>query len=245
MRPEVIAALVGAGIPLLAGACMLLVSYRVLGKKIGAGVEEWHSRHDRFLRVCGVIMIGLGVSIVSVLLCIVLAMNHLAGAQRAYEGPYPVSWQRHTTSDGLCSAEFPQPPTAATTAPQGIVTTSLSLYLPKPDISFKLTFSEIGENASAATDEERLDTIRDSLPAFMSQKGAKCVLMREERISDHGVPGRELEYSISGTHVFQSKIFILGRRIYRAIIVTPRARKDEENTRHFLDSLRFEPGGGS
>jgi hypothetical protein len=103
-----------------------------------------------------------------------------------------------------------------------------------------LTFSVMPAGAQLATDEERLDSIRDNTPAFGAQQGKKYELTHDERISENGVSGRELEFAAGEKYTVRTKVFILDNRLYRIIAVTPRSQKEDEATQRFLSSFRFE-----
>jgi len=108
------------------------------------------------------------------------------------------------------------------------------------DSYYSLVFSDIPADSPQATDEERLDSIRDAMPVHAAQNGQQFKLVHEERITENGIKGRKLEFVTGERHILRAKVFILGTRIYQMNAVTPRSKKEDETTRRFLVSLRFE-----
>lgn len=233
MRPEVVGELVNGAIPFFGGIYATLLGFRVLGKSPGADpkYDEWHHRFGGLLKVLGPLLVLFG---------LFLWISGIARNSSSSGPPQVADWRRYTTSDGVCSAEFPEQPKQDTKSALGVESNRLTLSLPGPDIYYMLTFSDIPAGAPPATDEERLDSIRDSMPAFGAQMGMKFQFVHEERISENGVPGRDLQFAAGEKHTFRAKVFILDTRIYRIIAVTPRSKKEDEETRRFLSSFQFE-----
>jgi hypothetical protein len=233
MRPEFIGELFNAAIPFFGGIYATLLGFRVVGKKPGASpkYDEWHSRFGSLLKLLGPLLVLFG---------LFLAASATLRVSGHPSSPHPSNWQRYRTSDGICSAEFPQPPKEDTNTVFGIESNLLTLYLKPQDLYYTLTFSDIPANAPAATTEERLDSIRDDLPAIGAQKGMKYKLIREGKISEKGVIGRELEFTVGDKHTCQIRVFIIGRRVYRVIAVAPRGEKGSGDAMRFLESFRIE-----
>ncbi len=153
-----------------------------------------------------------------------------------------VEWKRYSTPDGVCSAEFPQPPKEDSQFAFGIESKRLLVYLEEPDILYMLTFSEISADFPAASDEERLNAIRENLPLVASQKGKKFQFVSEAKIVKGGFPGRDLVYSAGENHYFRTKVLLVGNRLYRMILVTQQKHKDDEDSNRFMDSFEIETG---
>jgi hypothetical protein len=151
-------------------------------------------------------------------------------------------WERFTTSDGVCSAEFPAKPKAEVQRPFGVESKQLTLSRNNGAVYYMLTYSDIPPDAGELSPQERLDAIRDSIPTMGKNKGLNYELVREQRIEENGVPGRQLEFAATGNNTFQTRVFVLGQRLYRVIAVTPTSRKGHDETRRFLTSLRFDLG---
>src|SRR5262245_33758855 len=98
MTPEFFARLVEGSIPLIGGVYGCLLGYRIVGKKPGVNLkyDEWHRRYGKLFQICGPLLILFGLSRI---MCVP------AGS----DAP-PANWQWYSTSDGVCSAEFPEPP---------------------------------------------------------------------------------------------------------------------------------------
>lgn len=233
MRPEVIGALVDGAIPFFGGIYATLLGFRVLGKKPGVSpkYDEWHRRFGGLMKILGPLLVLFGLFL------------WISGIARIPDssGPSPgADWKRYATSDGVCSAEFPEQPQQETQSTLGIEFNRLTHAPSEPDIYYTLSFSDIPAGSPQATDEERLDAIRDSMPASGAQMGMKYRFIHEERISENGVTGRDVEFAAGEKHMFRAKVFILGTRIYRIIGVAPRSQKEQEDARRFLSSFRFE-----
>jgi hypothetical protein len=112
-----------------------------------------------------------------------------------------------------------------------------TLSVPSQDITYRLSASDIPLGGPPATDEERLDAVRDG---FSSQPGTKSQLLHEGRISENGVPGRFLELVVGEKYKSQLKVFILKARIYQIMVVRPRNAEEDDSMKRFLSSFRFE-----
>jgi len=225
--------LVNGAIPFFGGIYATLLGFRVLGKKPGANpkYDEWHNRFGGLLKVLGPFLVLFG---------LFLGFKSVFEASSSSDTPQVADWRRYTTSDGVCSAEFPQPPKEASQSTSRVESKRLSLSLLDVDSYYSLVFSDIPEDSPQATDEERLDSIRDAMPVHAAQNGQQFKLVHEERITENGMKGRELEFVTGEKYILRAKVFILGTRIYQMNAVTPRSKKEDETTRRFLVSLRFE-----
>lgn len=233
MSPQILAALTTAAIPLLAGIYFTLVAYRILGKKPGQDFhyDQWHARYGNVLKIMapGLVLFGL-----------YLGTTNVIRIMR--EADPPPNWQRYRLVGGGCSAEFPATPQQDAQTAHGIVSPRLSLSREGGAIHYSVSYSDIPNDAPIVSEEEGLNSIRDNLPAVMSQLGFKCVFTRERAISQDRVSGREMEYAAGTSHATILRVFIAGRRIYRIMAVVPKDAKDTEETRRFLTSFRFEQG---
>lgn len=150
-------------------------------------------------------------------------------------------WKRYHTSDGGCSAEFPQPPKEdSQKLASGIESKRLVLYVEDLDILYMLTYSEISPGTPAASDEARLDAIRDNIPLVASQSGRELRFVSEEKIVQKGFPGRDLVYSSGVKYFLRNKVFIVKNRLYRMILVTPRGHERDNDSLRFMDSFEVE-----
>lgn len=233
MRPDVLGELVNGAIPFCGGIYATLLGFRVVGKQPGSNpkYDEWHNRFGGILRVFGPFLVLFG---------LFLWVSGIVRVSTSDGPPQAEAWKRYTTADGVCSAEFPEPPKQDAKSALGIESGGLTLSLSSLDVYYMLTFSDIPADSPPATNEERLNSIRDNMPAFGAQMGMKYEFVREERISENGIPGRDLEFAAGEKHTFRAKIFILGTRIYRIIAVTRRSEQEDEATRRFLRTFRFE-----
>jgi hypothetical protein len=237
MNARLIASLIDGAIPFAGGVYITLLGFRVVGKKLGANsrFDDWMSRFGKFFRIGGPLLIAFGVF---------QAVFGIVRVSNQCEALLAANWSRYATSDGACSAEFPAQPEHETKPTNEVETRQIKLYLDEPDIDFRLSFSDIAADAPPVTDEERLDAIRDAVREGLSAVSGpkeKNQLVREQKISENGILGRELEFAVGQALTLRTKVFILNKRIYRIIAVTPRNQKYEEATKRFLGSFRFEP----
>jgi hypothetical protein len=233
MRPEIVGELVEIAIPFFGGLYATLLGARVIGKKPGVSpkYDEWHDRNGGRLKVVGPLLMVVGA---------VLGLSGIASVTDKQNVRHPANWQRYQTSDHVCSAEFPQPPKEDVKVNFGIESSGLRLYLEDRDTYYNLTYSDIPPDAPPATDEERLDNIRELMPALGAQMGKKFEFVSEQRISKQGVVGRELEFAAGDKYSLRTKVFILNKRIYRQIAVTPRNQTGDQDTLRFFESFMFE-----
>jgi hypothetical protein len=233
VNARLIASLIDGSIMFIFGGYIALLGFRVVGKKPGTRprLDEWMSRFGKFFKIGGPLLMAFGVF---------QAVFGIVRVSNQCEELLAANRSRYTTSDGACSAEFPAPPEQKTKPVNVVETRQIKLYLDEPDIDFRLSFSDIAADALPVTDEERLDAIRDGLAAVSGPK-EKNQLVREQKISENGIPGRELEFAVGQALTLRTKVFILNKRIYRIMAVTPRNQKYEEATKRFLGSFRFEP----
>ena len=145
------------------------------------------------------------------------------------------NWQRYTSADGVCSAEFLEPPQNETTTTKGVGLARLTLTLHGPDITYRLSSVDILPEGPPFTDEERFDHGRDGL---ISQGGK---FISERTIAQNGVPGRYLEFE-KDKYLLRLKMFKSGARLYQIMAVVPRDSKDDDGPKRFLSSIRFEKG---
>jgi hypothetical protein len=209
-----IADLLEAGIQCCAGIWITLVAYGVIAAP--ARIEGMR----RFLKVGGPLLIAIAIA---------LAVTNLRTPTIAR------NWQRVATTDG-CSVEFPQPPKHETKLIAGLPTETQSLYLEAIDQDFRLSAVEIPADAPPATDDQRIDMIRDSMIA----NSKNYVLVGDRKLTDRAVAGRELELVVNDTHTMRMRIYVSGRRSCRAIIAMPKSSSDQD-ANHFLESFRFTP----
>jgi hypothetical protein len=233
MRSEMVGHLIDGAIPFFGGIYATLLGFRVLGKKSGVNpkYDQWHKRLGGLLKVLGPSLVLFG---------LFLGFRGVFADSNSSDAPQVADWTRYTTADGVCSAEFPQQPKEASQSTSRVESKRLSLSLPDVDSYYSLVFSDLPVDLPQAPDEERLDSIRDAMPVHAAQNGQQFKLVHEERISENGVNGRELEFLTGKKHVLRAKIFILGPRMYQMNAVTPQNQKEDEQTRRFLGSFRFE-----
>jgi hypothetical protein len=140
----------------------------------------------------------------------------------------------------VCSAEFPGAPTPQTVTAFGVESHRLTFQRPTGGNLYILTHSGFPGSEANVPVDMRLDAVRDTMPKFLSSMGFQAELLREERITQDGVRGSEVWFT-SPKVVMGTRIFILGKQIYRAIAVITKSDGDAEEANRFLGAVRFDP----
>jgi len=212
---------------LLIGAVLLFLGHRTSGARMGPSslATPPGARPGRRLRVAGWIVLVAGGANV---------LWHLPARPHAY-------WIRYQTLDTRCSAEFPARPSREKVAMAGGPGDRLSLTWTARDAMYLLTVSDLPAEAPAASDEERLDAIRDGLAQARTPSGDQFRLVREERAVVAGRSVRELELAAGTRRTVRMRLFVWDGRIYRVTADTPPGPEDPD-TRWFLVSFRPEGG---
>jgi hypothetical protein len=230
MDPNTAGALADGAIPFLGGLWATLMGLRVVGKRPGAdpAYDDWHARYGQKCKVLGPLLMLFAV------FTFFIQLNQAPSAPASFSG----GWTRCTSSDGVCSAEFPREPTHERKTLGGVEFDTLSLA---GSVDLRFTFSDVPLGAPPATDEERLDAVRDATAAS-SPNGMRYVFVREQSVVEGGVKGRELEFTAGNEWTVLARWFVRGRRLYRAIATVPRAERRSEVAARFVQSVRFEDG---
>lgn len=156
--------------------------------------------------------------------------------------PAVTNWQRHMTSDGFASAEFPTTPQAKqqTDRANGVSVerTSLNYDVPFKDISIFLSFSPISPNQPNASDSERIAAMK----TYFIQQGFSVV--RDSTVQLGIARGFALEFHGDGgkTRTWMRVSFVAGKA-YRMVISSSGAHHDDPIITHCLESFRIERTG--
>jgi hypothetical protein len=178
----------------------------------------------KILRVCGPLVIVFGL------------------LRFLIDQPAAADWQRHTTIDGVASAEFPAPPTAKqqTDTMNGVSSerTSLTYNVPLKDISLFLSFSPLATDEPSMPESERIATMK----AFFVQQGFSVV--HESPVQLGVAPGfaLDLERDAGKVRMWIRVAFAAGK-VYRVVVSSPGLHHDDPIIPHFLDSFRIEKSG--
>lgn len=234
MRPEHVGVLVEGVIPFMAGIYVTLLAFRVIGPRPGVKpkMDDWHRRWSGFMRVGGPLLVVFAIFL---------------WAKGFVYHPAPVippasPWTRHKSSDGVVSVEFPAPPTPVTKEAGGVVMHNVTLSQKDLNRHFILSWSETAP-VDGLSDEERLDGLRESMPAAMAQQGMPVTLVSEETFTEGGSSGRLLVFDRRGETLMRMKCLILNGRFYRATATTSRSPQDEADGVRFVSTFRLEKGG--
>lgn len=216
-------------LPLAAGIGALVLGLQLSRKKSGAKsaeVNDSNSLYRKALVIGGPILMAVG-----------LALFGLDLVGKGAKG-----WERRTTSDGKCSAEFPgeaisdrQP----AIGPSGAV--SRLILVKDNGVTYSLMYADLLDQLREMSAEMKLDNIKTFGPALATSRGEKYEFVSEEKIELDGNPAREIEFAVGGGKVMLCRVFFLGNRIYGAVATVPADRKNSDETQRFLKSIRLEP----
>jgi hypothetical protein len=218
-------ALVGAAIIFLVGLFATLLGFRAIGRLPGPDLlsEQRMDKTRRLLRV-----FGPGLMIFGVVMLFL-------------EPPtQPREWRTVTTSDGVCRIDMPGTPTER----EGPALKELG----KPEVlqmfvqgrgeaQYNLGCSEITAANRDAPPEELLETIGKNWLIAARHMG-EPQLLSERNLFENGWPGKEIVIDLDSQRL-QQKWFVVNRRLYRALVSTPRDNKHLEDAHRFLESLRI------
>ncbi len=220
--------LVGAVLTFAAGLCATLLGLRRLGKRPGVDVryDAWFARVRPWLLTAGPLLM-------------VLALV-LPGMDLSPPAPPEPKWQQVTTADGACRVEMPGSPSSqgSTLVLEGLgepETTQLKLIQENGHVWYTLSYSGTGNATPGLSAEKLLGRIEENTLALAKRMG-QAQLVSEHDLSEHGYPGKELVLDIDQFRM-QSKWFLVDKRLYRAIVMTPRDEKHLHDAERFLESF--------
>lgn len=152
-------------------------------------------------------------------------------------------WQRHTTSDGVASLEFPATPkeTEQADTMNSVSTrrTSLVHNVSFKDISLFFSFSPFPANEPEAPDSARIAATK----AFFIQQGFAVV--REAPVQLGAASGFAFDLQRDSDKVrLWTRIAYLGGKVYRVVISSAEAHHDDPIITRCLESFRIEKTGG-
>ena len=181
-------------------------------------------RAAKILRVCGPLVV-------------------LFGIVRFFtDQPAAPAWQRHMTSDGFASAEFPAPPKAAeqTDTINGVSAhrTSLTYDVPCKDISLFLSFSPMPPNEPDVSDTERIAATK----AYFTQQGFSVVHESAAPLGAASGFALDLERDAGKIRLWTRIAYVAGR-VYRVVVSSTGSHHDDPIIPHYLESFRIERTG--
>jgi hypothetical protein len=152
----------------------------------------------------------------------------------------PPEWRTITTSDDVCRVEMPGTPTER----EGPAVKELGkpevlqmLAQDKGEAQYNLGYSDISATYRDMPPEELLETIGKNWLIAARHMG-EPQLLRERTLSENGWPGKEIVIDLDSQRL-QQKWFVVSKRLYRALVSTPRDDKHLEDARRFLESFRI------
>ena len=204
------APLIGGIVAVVVGALAALIGFR---------------RPSKALKVVGPLVALAGIAI-----CLLFAPTN----------PPPEAWQRHATLDGVCSIEFPEQPQRDTqTDKDGTTVSALDVSISARNIHYSLSYSDLSEEDANRPGDKLFNTL---LLLYMRPRpdAPRSEILKEQVLNERGFAGREYHLKRSDDLVSRIKVFVSGRRVYRAIAVNPPGADADRDAQRFLDSFRFE-----
>jgi hypothetical protein len=157
----------------------------------------------------------------------------LIGCQQA-------TWEKFSSSEGAFSVLMPGTPTEQIrTAKTSSGSIDAHMFLVEhSDVAYMVAYSDYPNPiVQEITPKLILDGARDGAVANTQGK-----LARESIISLDGHQGRELQIEPAGGKVtITGRIFLVDRRLYQMMVLTPQGKDLTENVNKFLDSFTLQP----
>lgn len=166
------------------------------------------------------------------LLLLMLLPFFLTGCQQT-------PWEKFSSSQGAFSVLMPGTPTEQIrTANTAFGSIDVHMYLlEQTDVVYMVAYSDYPNTVvQGRTPDMILDGARDGAVA-----NAQGKLLRELIISLDGHEGRELHIETAGGKAtIKARIFIVGRRLYQEMVLTPKEETFSTNVNKFLDSFTLQ-----
>jgi hypothetical protein len=210
-------------VAVLFGLALALVGFRKLGPKPGTREtsDRWHARYGKYLRLTAALLVIGALAYVLVV-------------------PLPATWTRHTTADGACSVEFPETPQHETVTRDDVTTNTLETEFKDRNAHFSLSFSDLTIADGALPADKLFELLRYKYSSTKTPPGVLTRLAKEQVLEDRGFQGREFHFAVGDQLMTRIKVFVSGRRVYRAIAVNPPGDSADRDAQRFIDSFRFE-----
>jgi hypothetical protein len=156
----------------------------------------------------------------------------LIGCQQA-------TWEKFSSSEGAFSVLMPGTPTQQVrTAKTSSGSIDAHMFLVEHrDVAYIVAYSDYpNPMIQERTPKLILDGARDGAVANLQGK-----LVGESIISLDGHQGRELQIeSPDGKVTVTARIFLVDRRLYQVMVLTPQGKDSSEDVRKFFDSFRLQ-----
>lgn len=155
--------------------------------------------------------------------------------------PMSATWTRHTTADGACSVEFPETPRHETRTQDGDTVNALEVVLKDSNAHFALSYSDLSTTDGALPADELFSLLRFKFSSSTkTPPGVLTRVVKEQVLEERGFQGREFQFAVGDQFVTRIKVFVSGRRVYRAIAVNSPGESADRDAQRFIDSFRFE-----
>lgn len=149
-------------------------------------------------------------------------------------------WDRQSTADDVCSAEFPHPPELSELAAAGRVMLRMTLQRANGNGFYALNvMKQHSEDPKVLTLDEQIDTFRDNHLAMSIPDGSKFELLEERPIKCGDIVGREVTFLAGNDKVSLNQLFVFSGSTYRANIVIDKDKRNSSDVRRFFKSIRF------
>jgi hypothetical protein len=232
-----------AGLAVLSGVVVSLIGFRATDWRPAGSLD--HDRLGRTLRGGGLLLLAWGAAGL-VIGTLFVAGGHSDAPRTA--APAAAQWQRVSSFDGACSAEFPaEPRRESMPAPMGSPNNRWVVDRPLGGGGrYSLTYYELPPDSTPLTNEQWFDQIRDGIPLAVAHYGGERTfrLQGERTVTASGVTGREWQWDASDGRAVRARVFIVAGWLYEVAAENPSGKPGEGNVGRFLDSFRFEEPPG-
>jgi hypothetical protein len=149
------------------------------------------------------------------------------------------AWKEFSSSEGAFSILMPGTPTEQIRTVKklsGPVNVHMFL-VEEGDVAYAVAYSDHPDTfVQERTPDLILDDVRDGAVANAHGK-----LVRESIVALNGHQGRELDIESAGGKVtIKNRIFLVGRRIYQVMAVTPRENTSPQDVNKFFESFALQ-----
>jgi hypothetical protein len=145
-------------------------------------------------------------------------------------------WQEFSSPAGHFSATFPAPPKEQVkplTTSEGPV--DIHEFVATVGArAFLVTYSDYAQGEDVIPAAQRLAGWHSSL--MTNRK-----LLAEREVTADGIPGKEVTLETTDNLRITARAFYRGKRLYQAVVATPAAAPQPDDTARFLESLKILP----
>jgi hypothetical protein len=145
-----------------------------------------------------------------------------------YDDFLPQRWQTYTAPDGAFSIELPSKPTVELSqAPLeggGTMTFHLVNSTSKGNRAYSCSYAEL-ENVGEKSPDQVLESARDG-----SLRNVQGTLIAQNQLMVQGFPGLQFQAHVRGNALMDSRLVLVGKRLYMLIAVAAAGEGSEPKT---------------